>query len=286
MTENHRTESYTCQELIVRILPSILEPMVTIDEKQAFSDRLNAILDMADIPPKGQGRERVLAKYFGVTEKGARKWIAGDGFPRYKNLVAIVAKFKDTGVTVEWLLTDNPAYAPDLIRKQMGISEPSESYSNTAWLDDLELWNTITPLRDDDVELPVFIEVELSAESGRCEVQKTGLALRFPKLTLKKKAVDAAQAAYVTVYGNSMEPVIPAGAPVVIDTGSTAIKNGDMYAIDHNGHLRVQLVYKISDGGLRLRSYNSNEWPDEHYNGDAVDNIKILGRVFWYSVLI
>jgi len=36
---------------------------------------------------------------------------------------------------------------------------------------------------------------------------------------------------------------------------------------------------------LRLRSYNSEEWPDEIYTGDIGDKIKVLGRVFWYSVL-
>ncbi|GGY92249.1 hypothetical protein GCM10007169_06850 [Shewanella fodinae] len=59
-----------------------------------------------------------------------------------------------------------------------------------------------------------------------------------------------------------------------------------MYAINHDGMLRVKLLYTLPGNGLRLRSYNQDEYPDESYNDDQVKVIIVIGRVSWYSVLI
>ncbi|MBE0437786.1 MAG: helix-turn-helix transcriptional regulator, partial [Methylomicrobium sp.] len=155
--------------------------------------------------------------------------------------------------------------------------------SNAEWLGGFETWDNDTPLRDDEVELPFFREVELAAGNGRSEIiENHGLKLRFAKSTLKKQNVDPASAACVTVSGNSMEPVLPDGATIGIDTSKRQIKDGDIYAIDHDGHLRVKVLYRLPGGKVRLRSFNSDEWPDELV---TQDEFKILGRVFWWSVL-
>jgi len=140
-------------------------------------------------------------------------------------------------------------------------------------------------LENDEVALPFFREVELSAGSGRNQIQENhGDKLRFAKRTLKERNVDAGSAACVTVSGNSMEPVLPDGATIGIDTSKTAIKDGDIYAIDHDGHLRVKMVYRMPNG-IRLKSFNNDEWPDEFYSTEDSQGIKIMGRVFWWSVL-
>lgn len=78
-----------------------------------------------------------------------------------------------------------------------------------------------------------------------------------------------------------MEPVLPDGTTVGIDTACTAIKDGKMYAIDHDGQLRVKVLYRAPGSGLRLSSYNRSEHPDETYDADyVVDNIRIIGKVF------
>ncbi|MCY1297396.1 HTH-type transcriptional regulator PrtR [compost metagenome] len=60
-----------------------------------------------------------------------------------------------------------------------------------------------------------------------------------------------------------------------------------MYAIDHAGELRVKVLYRLPGGGLRIRSYNDAEYPDERYDAEYVEhNIRIIGKVFWYSVLL
>jgi phage repressor protein C with HTH and peptisase S24 domain len=155
---------------------------------------------------------------------------------------------------------------------------PQASFAST-----IEEWDEETPLREDETEMSFFKEVQLAAGSGRSHVQENhGRKLRFSKRTLSRYGVQASAAYCVTSSGNSMEPVIPDGATVGIDTNKTHIKDGDIYAIDHNGHLRIKILYKTPYGKLRLRSFNEEEWPEENVN--EMD-VKVLGRVFWYSVL-
>lgn len=115
MAEDNRTDSYLCQELKVTVIYTTLSPMVTYDEKQAFSNRLNLILDKAGVPPKGKGRQGIVAKAFHVTQKGARKWLEGEAIPQTKRMGQFIELYKSTGVTGEWLLHGNPDYAPDWI---------------------------------------------------------------------------------------------------------------------------------------------------------------------------
>jgi phage repressor protein C with HTH and peptisase S24 domain len=146
-------------------------------------------------------------------------------------------------------------------------------------------WDSSTPVDDDEVELSYFREVELAAGSGGRKIEfNDSRKLRFSRRTLDRMGIQVRNAACVTVSGNSMEPVMPNGSTVGVDTGNTILIDGDIYALGHHGCLRVKIVYALPWGGIRLKSFNSSEWPDETY--DSLDDIKILGRVFWYSALI
>lgn len=152
----------------------------------------------------------------------------------------------------------------------------------------IEVWDDETPLSPDEVELPFFREVEISAGKGSEVMLETGgRKLRFGKRTLTRKGVPPESAACAPVTGNSMEPVLPDGSTVGVDTSSTQVQDGKMFAIDHAGQLRVKLLYRLPGGGLRLRSYNSEEHPDERYEAEYVqEHIRVIGKVFWYSVLL
>jgi phage repressor protein C with HTH and peptisase S24 domain len=138
----------------------------------------------------------------------------------------------------------------------------------------------------EEAELPFFMEMELPERPGISEV---GIDFerrqRIGKASLQSVNVSASAAVCITVTGNSMEPVLPDGATAGVDTAKTAVKDGDIYAIDHAGSLRVKMIYKLPGGGLRLRSFNSEEWPDEYHHGSDAGQIRILGRIFWWSVL-
>lgn len=152
----------------------------------------------------------------------------------------------------------------------------------------MSVWDDNTPLDDDEVYVPFLKEVELSAGLGRTIVEPSRhQKLRFGKMTLRRQNVQPDEAVCVTVSGNSMEPVLPDGSTVGVNTGATAVIDGKMYAIDHSGQLRVKTLYRIPGGGIRLRSFNREDHPDEEYTAEQIasSEIRVIGKVFWSSVL-
>lgn len=150
----------------------------------------------------------------------------------------------------------------------------------------LSPWDSGTPLDDDEVFVPMYKEVELAAGSGATAVEELpGRKIRFARSTLREAMVDPANAIAAQVTGNSMERLIMHGATIGIDTGTTSIMDGEIYALDQGGMLRVKYVYRIAGGGIRLRSENSDEHPDEIYSQEQAQEIRILGWVFWWSTV-
>lgn len=216
-----------------------------------------------------------IIKLTGVSKGTVSFWVNGKNGATGKNLLSLAKVLR---CAPEWL-TDgkNP---PDT---------ETQPRSNATMLGPISIWDDETPLDDDEVHVPFLKEVELSAGSGRTVIEKSSSRkLRFGKQTLRNQGVQFDQAVCVTVHGNSMEPVLPDGSTVGVDKASTAVKDGKMYAIDHGGELRVKTLYRMPGGGLRFRSFNQDEHPDEEYSADDLTekNIRILGKVFWYSVLL
>ena len=171
-------------------------------------------------------------------------------------------------------------------RQEQQSAQANEEGANAKWLGGFDPWDDETPLGDGEVELPLYKEVELAAGSGTHVVaENSGNKLRFSKRTLKSAGVDPSSAACASVTGNSMEPVLLEGTTVGVDTSKSSIKDGDMYAIDHDGMLRIKLLYRMPGNSLKIVSYNKDEWPDELLAPDEAQKVRIIGRVFWWSTL-
>lgn len=193
-------------------------------------------------------------------------------------------------------LISSHSHIDHLVPRSLSASSPyignlhviSAEENRTSHVSPIDVWDDNTPLGPDEVEIPFFKEVELSAGQGSAVMLETnGRKLRFGKRTLQRKNIDPEAAGCVPVTGNSMEPVLPDGSTVGVDTACLSVQDGKMYALDHDGLLRVKLLYRQPGGGLRLKSYNEIEHPDERYDGEYVnDHIRIIGKVFWYSVLL
>jgi phage repressor protein C with HTH and peptisase S24 domain len=172
----------------------------------------------------------------------------------------------------------------EVIRHTLPVPEENEDQGCSAFFGEFDLWDGSTPLDDDEVALNLFKEVEMAGGAGRHEViENHGLKLRFAKSTLKKRGVIECNAACAIIAGNSMEPVLPHGTTIGIDKGKTKIVDGKIYAIDHDGHFRVKMVFRHPGGGLRLSSYNKDAWPDERYTQEESQKIRIIGYVFWWG---
>lgn len=233
-------------------------------------DRLRQFMNEQGLTPKG------VAEALGVTPQVLNNW-----FKRGLPAKAIYDAARILLVDQHWLTTGKT--------HPSGISrEPVRPISNAEELGPMDVWDDETPLDDDEVYVPFLKEVELSAGSGRTVVEQSHKQkLRFGKLTLRKQGVQLENAVCVTVSGNSMEPVLPDKSTVGVDQGCTAVTDGKMYAIDHDGQLRVKILYRLPGGGIRMRSFNRDEHPDEEYTAQEMidQGIHIKGRVFWSSVL-
>jgi len=210
-----------------------------------------------------------LVKLTGVSKGTVSQWVNGITNPSGQNLISLCSALQ---CSPAWLLTGED----DSYKKP---SHNTSIYSGL--IGSFDLWDSETPINDDEVALPFFKEVELAAGNGSTLVQEdTSFKLRFAKSTLRKLDVNPSDAACVTVSGNSMEPALNNGATVGVDTSKKTIVDGKMYAVDHNGMLRVKILYRQPNGGVKLRSFNIDEYQDE-----VVDysDIRIIGRVFWSS---
>lgn len=86
----------------------------------AFSRRMHEICNDMKLPI--HGRQSDLAKVFSVSQKGARKWLEAESFPRWEHIVRIT---EWAGVTVEWLMTGRGP-------KTLGDLYPSRAIAHVA----------------------------------------------------------------------------------------------------------------------------------------------------------
>lgn len=198
--------------------------------------------------------------------------------PRY-----IVELARALKVTPDWLST-----GIGLEHTGAGqVAESSTPYGQELTMaGSFAVWDQSSPDDPSEVDVPLFREVELSAGSGRTQViENHGAKLKFAKSSLVRAGVSKDHAACAYVSGDSMEPVLPDGSTVGVDTSDKRVRDGKLYAIDHDGMLRVKQLYRIPQG-IRLRSFNASH-SDEDYDLDyAEQNIRIIGRVFWYASFI
>ncbi|HEM7577760.1 TPA: helix-turn-helix transcriptional regulator [Serratia marcescens] len=210
----------------------------------------------------GLSQEELAAKV-GVTQQSIAKIENGITLqPRkIKELAAYL------GVSQQWL--------------QLGIEENAE------------LSNYIVKESDEavlDPELFVsvpILDIELSAGNGAEAELIESCSDTFPlrRDDLRRAGVSASNARIVKIWGNSLLPVLTNGDYVAVDTKHTqSIRDGDLYAIRDGVLLRVKTLVCLPDGGIILRSFNKEEYPDEvlSYN-ERRARVHVIGRVFWSS---
>lgn len=218
---------------------------------------------------KGVSGQSNLARLLNVSPQVVKNWET-----RGVSASGLVNAAKVIGVSVAWVETGEGEMA--------AIKQPE---SNALPLGKIEEWDNNTPLSDDDCEAPLYKEIKLSAGNGFADdiEDYNGYKLRFSRNTLRKHGISPENVVCVMADGDSMEPVFPSGATLGIDTGSKNIRDGQIYAINHGGLLRTKILHKLPENKVRIRSYNQSEYPDEEA---SLDDLSVIGRVFWWSVMV
>nr|DAS26611.1 MAG TPA: Repressor protein CI [Caudoviricetes sp.] len=218
---------------------------------------------------KGVSGQSNLARLLNVSPQVVKNWET-----RGVSASGLVNAAKVIGVSVAWVETGEGEMA--------AIKQPQ---SNALPLGKIDEWDNNTPLSEDDCEAPLYKEIKLSAGNGFADdiEDYNGYKLRFSRNTLRKHGISPENVVCVMADGDSMEPVFPSGATLGIDTGSKNIRDGQIYAINHGGLLRTKILHKLPDNKVRIRSYNQSEYPDEEA---SLDDLSVIGRVFWWSVMV
>ncbi|MGE8175557.1 XRE family transcriptional regulator [Pseudomonas fluorescens] len=139
-----------------------------------------------------------------------------------------------------------------------------------------------------DVEIPLYNEVPTAPGASDTQVAEIpGEFIRLPRHYLESLEVEPAQAICVPMVGDSMSEKIEDGSTLAIDRSLTQVVDGQIYALEHAGMLRIKYLHRLPSGALRLRSHNCNDYPDEIFSAKQIEeqNIEILGWVFWWSTL-
>lgn len=233
---------------------------------ETLADRLNLAMKEAGM---SQG---ALAKASGVAQPTIWRLASGNAAGSTK----IVQIASALGVNVDWLLSGTG---------EMKVGE-SSGIGPQWWKP--STWDSSTPLDDDEVEVPFLKDIELACGTGRVSSDDhNGFKLRFSKATLRRVGANSDGSGVICfpAAGDSMEPIIPDGTTVAVDTNNKRIVDGKIYAIAQPGAgdeklKRIKQLYRQPGGRLTIRSFNRED--EEAQESD----VEIIGRVFWYSVLL
>ena len=134
---------------------------------------------------------------------------------------------------------------------------------------------------DDYYYIPAY-EIEASAGHGAFTEGATTPAkhLAFRKDWMHDRRLSPSSLSAIFTRGDSMEPTIPDGATILVDSSRIEPLDGKIYVIRIDDRLWVKRVQWIPSGGLRLisdnRTYDSFDISKAHLEHD---NIQICGQV-------
>lgn len=214
----------------------------------------------------GMKRAAELVKATGVSKGTVSQWLSDSSDPTGPNLLKLA---KVLSVHPDWLLTgEGPE--PNAIESKLVAVE----------------WESSSQDKDEFITVPL-IDVELSAGNGApAIVEVEQYELPFRRYTLNKQGVSPNCAKVARVTGSSMSPLLNDGDVVGIDTSKIKVVDGDTYAIRDGDLLRVKILINRPDGGIVIRSYNREDYPDETLTREErQDRVTVLGRVWWSSKL-
>lgn len=221
--------------------------------------------------------QSALARALGQTPQVVKNWeargISKNGMLLAQKKLGVSAIWLETGQGEMYPITTaspNPANFAPRINELHDIHRPM-------------LWSSNTPLPEDDyVFAPFLKETELRGGDGSFEIPDyNGFRLPFGKATLHRKGIMPDNVICCTLTGDSMEPRIPEYATIAIDKGIERIRDGKIYAFQHDDLFRVKYLDRLPGNKVRIRSDNEN-YEDEIVDGEE---LRIIGRVFWWSVL-
>ena len=104
-------------------------------------------------------------------------------------------------------------------------------------------------------------------------------------MTLNKLGVYKDKTFAATTDDDSMLPTIQDGDTIFVDENRTRIKDGKIFAIEHGGLFYCKRLYNLPNGGVRVVSDNSDEFPEYTLTREQMTDFKVIGWVYSISRL-
>src|SRR5471032_2501593 len=236
-------------------------------KKNTSGPRFKALLEEAKITTTG------FAAFWDTEPQNVHNWYTR-GVPAYR--MEEVARI--LSVNSHWLKTgEGPKDASTLrVLDQAGNTFDAQA-----------IRGVYTVIEAIDVELPCYKETAIPGTNKTHVVKDPEHSIRLPRSHLESLEIKPADAICIHMIGNSMSERIEDGSTLAIDRGLTQIIDGEIYAIEHDGMLRIKYLHRMPGNALRLRSHNKAEYPDEIFRAEQIEekSIQVLGWVFWWSTL-
>ena len=208
--------------------------------REHFRHSLRSVVD-------AYGGNQAFSEEFGVPLGSLNNWLRGKSEPRLSTALAL---WEATGFDVE------------LIDRRL-------------------IQENVVGGEDSPFALIPRHEVSASAGPGLVPVEEGETELMaFRRDWLHRIGVNPRQAALIVATGDSMEPSIPDGAIMLLDTAITEVRNGWICAIVRDGELLVKRIQKKLDGSVLLISDNER-YQAEEIGEDRLHQLHIAGRVRW-----
>ena len=175
------------------------------------------------------------------------------------------------GVSAYWLETGK------------GEMHPSPAQDEIKDIHRPMLWSSNDPLPEDDYTFaPYMKEQAFCGGAGSFEIPNyNGFRLPFGRATLRRKSISPDNVFCCTLTGDSMEERIAEDAAIAVDAGEKTIRDGKIYAFRHGDLFRVKYLSRLPGGRVKIKSHNP-AYDDEEA---GLEDIEVIGRVFWWSVL-
>lgn len=203
--------------------------------------------------------QQQLADVIGVSKTSVIYWEKDENIPKHESLV--------------------------LLAKVLNSSPEHLLYG----MENIETWDSSTPLDDDEVEIPFFKDFSFACGSGSIgiAIANEKRKLRMSKSTLRNLAISKDNAVAAIASGDSMNPTIKDGDTIHVDLGRKTIKDGKIFAVCIGGLFYCKRLYNLPFGGVRIVSDNSDEFPEIQLTAEEIkeQDFNIIGWVWQIATL-
>lgn len=217
------------------------------------------------------GKKGEAATYAGVSPEQLNKWIKGAVKVPVEALRDLA---QAANVDFSWLATGQgtaPARGPVQIRRPPSDTAETEQAGSRV-VTDLDQPGMIS--------IPRYDEVRPSAGHGAAVGSETPTTrVAFERHWLAEIGVQTDAAVILPAQGDSMEPTIMNGSPMLVDTSKTEVQNGYIYVIAVENDLLVKRVRRRLDGRIDLISDN-RAYDPETLDAASLQQLRVIGRVY------